>query len=150
MQWLTHQISSNKVYAKCFEHLLTMFVAVGMDRFCFVSTLKYLHLFEQCTPLTFEMAIRGGVCSLWTNDTAAAMVQYHRLVDQPQSTGLGSLYMLFADALIAKNRLEEAQVWMTRIERISHFDSPRIWMRFGDYWALKEDYAAAIGRYEQA
>merc|ERR1711971_3772 len=149
LKWLTRQIKADQAYKSTFYRLLSIFVSCAMERYRFRACLKMIELFDEhlSFSMPFALKMKGGICCLWLSRFDEAMHAFDDLIQRPQETGYGSLYMLFCDAFIAKGRLREAQVLMNRIERIAHFDEPRIWMRFGDCLALQRKYDDAMKKY---
>merc|ERR1711971_406915 len=75
------------------------------------------------------------------------MLAYNDLISRPMESKFASLYMQFCDAFIAKNKLKFAKVLMSKIETIAHFNTPRIWMRFADCYALQNEVDKAMDGY---
>eukprot|EP01083_Nonionella_stella_P251243 867048_1 len=149
LQWLINQITHNTWYKQCFYRLLSMFVSVGMKMFRFKAILKYLQFFTAQLPDTipFALSIKMGICLLWIDRVEEAIEYYTALKSAPLETGFGGLYMLFADALIAKNMIGEAQGLMNCVQQIESFKQPRIWLRFADCYTLHKQYDKAIAEY---
>lgn len=149
LRWLQCAVRRNQEYRQLFYRLLTLFVSAAMEMCHFGAALRFLRLFLHLYLFPFSLLVRSGVCCLWLRrrEEAEWLPHYSRLVAAPQQTGFGGLYMLFADALIARHELDRAQVLMSRIERIAAFDTPRIWLRFADCLALQKRYELAMQRY---
>jgi len=159
--WLQRTVQRSSEYRALFYRLLTLLVTAAMEKCHFRAALRILRLFASTLSdsFPFSLSVRIGVCLLWlrkpknkNNDAESESEwrsHFERLVSAPQQTGFGGLYMLFADALIARRELKRAQILMRRIERIAVFDTARIWMRFADCYALQKQFDKAIERYQK-
>ena len=151
LKWLRYEIRSNQQYRQSFYQLFGKFVNVSMKMCRFKAILKFIEIFHKnLSDYPFGLEIKEGICKLWLNRVEEATQVYDELMAQPAETGFGPLYMLFADACIAKNKLKMAAELMNQIQQIPHFmQQPRIWMRFADLYALQQNYHQAIAQYNK-